>query len=83
MRAGGRASGLKPRSGKGRPGRRLLLASESVEQLFQRTESVLSKMQLFQFPPEMEYSSKDRDDSWSYKEDAATAQLKDASFAVS
>ena len=30
------------------------LASESVEQLFQRKESVLSKMRLFQFPPKME-----------------------------
>ena len=30
------------------------LASESVEQLFQRKESVLSEMRLFQFPPKME-----------------------------
>ena len=47
------ASGLKPRSRKGG------LASESVEQLFQRKESVLSKMQLFQFPPKLEQSSKE------------------------
>ena len=37
------------------------LASESVEQLFQRKESVLSEMRLFQFPPKMEESSKEED----------------------
>ena len=44
------------------------LASESVEQLFQRKESVLSEMRLFQFPPKRKIHS-----CKSSKQDAATA----------
>ena len=64
VRAEGRASGLKPRSGKGREGLGGLVASESVVQLFQSVFEVfcncskeakvfLSKVQVFQLPPEM------------------------------